>query len=98
MDPQEEMLRNGKTPKSPGWGVEPEAAWGTLATAEGGSEKVQSLPGSYEAFYRQIYQALNGQAKAPVDPADVYRTACIIEAAITSCNEQKRVALTCASV
>jgi len=98
LDPQEEMLRNGKTPKSEGWGIEPDSSWATLATAQGGIERIESRPGSYEAYYRQIYQALNGQAEVPVDPADAYRTTCIIEAAIASCNEQRPVAIGAASI
>ncbi|KOV79230.1 Gfo/Idh/MocA family oxidoreductase [Nocardia sp. NRRL S-836] len=71
MDPQEERLKAGETPGGPGWGEEPESAWGTL-----GGQPHRTEPGAYQHFYASIAAGV-----APVSPQDAVTGLEVIEAA-----------------
>lgn len=93
LDPQEDMLKAGKRPGEPGWGIEPRELWGRLSTdlGEDGLHidgPIETVPGAYEHFYDQIYHALTGGGKLPVDPEQVIQTIRIIEAAQRSAREK----------
>jgi predicted dehydrogenase len=92
LDAQEDALRAGGRPNQPGWGQEPEERWGRL---ENGTtvRVIQTVPGGYQHFYRQLAAALRGEAPVPVDPADSVRVLEIIEAARRSVHERHVVAL-----
>lgn len=65
IDPQEEALLAGGTPGTPGWGEEPEHAWGKV----GGGDDVHALrsePGNYLAFYEEVAAAIRDGAPPPV--------------------------------
>jgi scyllo-inositol 2-dehydrogenase (NADP+) len=67
MDPQEEALKRGETPGSPGWGQDPQT--GTLITKAGeGFDKrqVPNVPGNYLAYYQGIHDAIALGAPNPV--------------------------------
>jgi scyllo-inositol 2-dehydrogenase (NADP+) len=88
MDPQEDVLRAGGTPRDPGWGVEPEPAWGRLAVgdptapaADPTVTTVPSLPGAYQDFYAGLRDALRGQAPPPVTIEQAIDVIAVIEAA-----------------
>lgn len=74
LDPQEAQAGQGLTSRDPGWGVEPEAAWGELD-----GRKVPSERGSYQSFYSELAAALRGQRRLPVDPRDAVRVLEILE-------------------
>jgi predicted dehydrogenase len=82
LDPQEDALRQGKTPHM-GWGSEPEPAWGTLGTVDTATP-YPTVPGDYPAFYAGIEQTLRAGTPAPVDPHDAIATLTIVEAALRS--------------
>ncbi|HEX7306065.1 Gfo/Idh/MocA family protein [Lentzea sp.] len=71
MDPQEELLKAGETPATPGWGEDPEENWGTV---NGQPHKTE--PGAYQDFYAAV-----AAGKAPVPPQDAVTGLEIIEAA-----------------
>ncbi|MFJ8964007.1 Gfo/Idh/MocA family oxidoreductase [Lentzea sp. NPDC102401] len=71
MDPQEDRLKAGDTPAGPGWGEEPEEAWGKL-----GGEPYRTEPGAYQNFYASV-----AAGKAPVSPQDAVTGLEVIEAA-----------------
>jgi scyllo-inositol 2-dehydrogenase (NADP+) len=71
MDPQEECLKAGETPAGPGWGEEPESAWGTL-----GGKPHLTEPGAYQVFYASV-----AAGTAPVSPHDAVTGLEVIEAA-----------------
>ena len=71
MDPQEECLKAGETPAGPGWGEEPESAWGTL-----GGRPHRTEPGAYQDFYAAV-----ATGTAPVSPHDAVTGLEVIEAA-----------------
>ncbi|GIG62214.1 oxidoreductase [Longispora fulva] len=85
LDPQENALRAGLLP-GPGWGVEPEGAWGLLGV-DGAAKPVPTEPGDYPAFYRGVLGALRGEGPGPVDPRDAVATLTVLEAARRSSAE-----------
>jgi scyllo-inositol 2-dehydrogenase (NADP+) len=95
VDPQEEALKGGRSPREPDWGVEPETAWGTLNTQIGGLHfqgKIETVPGCYQSYYENVYQAIRGEAELLVKPEDVLNTVRIIELAVQSNAEKRTVA------
>jgi scyllo-inositol 2-dehydrogenase (NADP+) len=83
MDAQEAQLAAGRSPRQPGWGEEPDNAWGRLVT---GAERrpVPTVPGAYGLFYAGTAAFLLDGAPPPVDIADAIVTAEVIEAARAS--------------
>ncbi|MET9224753.1 Gfo/Idh/MocA family oxidoreductase [Lentzea sp. NPDC003310] len=71
MDPQEERLKAGEAPAGPGWGEEPESAWGTLR-----GEPLRTEAGAYQDFYASVAAGV-----APVSPHDAVTGLEVIEAA-----------------
>ncbi|MBD1876125.1 oxidoreductase [Nodosilinea sp. FACHB-131] len=91
MDPQEEALKRGLTPAEPGWGEEPKERWGMLDTQIDGLHvegQVETLAGSYQAYYQNVADAIAGRAELAVKPEESRDTIRIIELAMQS-NEQK---------
>ncbi|RUT35749.1 oxidoreductase [Paenibacillus zeisoli] len=96
-DPQEKQLLSGLIPGMPGWGEEAEQRWGILHTSRGGLDyrgKVRTLPGSYQAFYQNIYDAITGAAELAVQPEEARMAIRIIELGMQSHREQRRVKVT----
>ncbi len=89
LDPQEEQLKAGLRPGMKGWGAEPPERHGRLS--RGGS--VPTLPGAYEGFYRQLAAALAGEGPVPVTAESASQVIRILEAAVRSAAEGKRVSL-----
>ncbi|HUQ61342.1 Gfo/Idh/MocA family protein [Lentzea sp.] len=83
MDPQEERLKAGETPATPGWGEEPEEAWGTL-----NGEPHKTEPGAYQNFYKAV-----AAGKPEVTPQDALTGLEIIEAAKQSATTGDAVSL-----
>ncbi|WP_043614258.1 Gfo/Idh/MocA family oxidoreductase [Nonomuraea candida] len=87
MDVQEERLRAGMTPDSPGFGDDEEERWGVLGT-EDEREIVRTEPGAYLDFYRGVAAALREGAAPPVDPGSAVETLAVIEAARLSATQR----------
>jgi scyllo-inositol 2-dehydrogenase (NADP+) len=66
MDPQEEALKAGGEPGTPGWGEEDPTHWGTLTLAEEVSRRIQTEPGDYREFYANVRDAILGKAPLAV--------------------------------
>ena len=79
LDVQEAALRAGERP-GPGWGAEPERAWGRLWDGSG-SRAVPTEPGDYPAFYAGVARSLRDGAPPPVDPGDAVAVLEVIEEA-----------------
>lgn len=75
MDVQEAQLQQGLAPGSPGWGEEPEQAWG-IRTAGAEVRPVPTQPGAYQSFYEEV-----AQGRPPVDPAEAVMVLEVLEAA-----------------
>ncbi|HET9059522.1 MAG TPA: Gfo/Idh/MocA family oxidoreductase [Acidimicrobiales bacterium] len=96
MDPQEDALKAGSRP-GPGWGKEPQEAWGWLGSGVpmlgGVGARVPTAPGDYPAFYRGIVAALRGEAPPPVTGEEAAGVIRVLEAAKLSAQEGRTVYL-----
>ncbi|MGN9841747.1 Gfo/Idh/MocA family oxidoreductase [Nonomuraea sp. H19] len=87
MDVQEERLRAGVAPDSPGFGEDPEERWGVLGTPEE-HRVVRTEAGAYLDFYRGVAAALREGAAPPVDAASAIDALAVIEAARLSATQR----------
>lgn len=91
-DPQEEALKQGQPPDSPGWGTEPESRWGVLYTGEGEAAEERTIatrPGRYHAYYENICDAVEGRTPPAVTAEQARATVRLIEAACESDRQQR---------
>ncbi|SOD96181.1 Gfo/Idh/MocA family oxidoreductase [Spirosoma fluviale] len=77
LDVQEEELRKNRLPNEPSFGYEPTDRWGTL-TANGQSEQIESLVGTYGAFYEGLHASLVDGAEPMVKPHEIRQIARVI--------------------
>ncbi|MCC2685429.1 MAG: putative dehydrogenase [Paenibacillaceae bacterium] len=87
IDPQEDALKEGKTPRTPQWGKEPQTLWGTLNTAINGlnvTGQIQTITGSYTAYYQNIADGVTGRAELAVKPEEARNAVRLIELALES--------------
>jgi predicted dehydrogenase len=87
IDPQEDALKAGQLPKEAGWGTEPDEWWGKLNTQVGElhvTGKVETKPGAYPQFYRNVYAAIREGGSLAVPPEEALQVIRVIEAAIQS--------------
>lgn len=87
LDPQESELKAGKGPADPGFGEEPEHAYGLFTYGGGGERRIPTERGRYSDFYRAVAAAILDGAPAPVDPRDARDSIRIIELARQSVAE-----------
>jgi scyllo-inositol 2-dehydrogenase (NADP+) len=84
LDPQEDDLRAGKTPKDSNWGIEKHSSWGNITLHKDGLNikgELETAPGAYQRFYELMREAINGSGAVPVDPVSAMNTMKIIEQA-----------------
>jgi scyllo-inositol 2-dehydrogenase (NADP+) len=94
LDPQEEALKQGRTPDEPGWGEEPEGRWGALDTEAGGLRlkgRVQTVAGRYQAYYQNVADAVRGRAEPAVKPEEARDAIRVIELAFQSSAERRTI-------
>jgi predicted dehydrogenase len=85
MDTQEEALKRGEIPGSPGWGQDPQM--GSLMTKKGdGFDKrqVPNIPGNFLAYYEAIRDAIVLGAPNPVTPEECLAVINVLETAVKS--------------
>lgn len=90
LDPQEDALRQGQKPGAPGWGKDQEQFYAEVTVGTGNlkiSGKAETLPGSYESFYKGIYDAITSGGPVPVPAVEAMNTIKVIETAIKSSRE-----------
>ncbi|MCD4712003.1 MAG: Gfo/Idh/MocA family oxidoreductase [Clostridiales bacterium] len=96
LDVQEDDLKAGLLPSDDpfddGWGSEPEAFWGKLNTIDE-CKRIETLKGDYRTYYRNIYGAIQFGEPLLVEPKDGLNVIKIIEAAIESNRQKKRIAV-----
>jgi predicted dehydrogenase len=98
LDVQEAALRDGADPGDPGFGQEPEEAWGTVGSDDD-QRRVQTEPGRYVEFYEGVERAIlavksgGPAAPPPVPLAAGIATLVAIEAARQSAAEHTVIAL-----
>jgi predicted dehydrogenase len=94
LDPQENALRQGAMPGEDGYGAEKEESWGTLNTTIHGLHyrgKVETLPGTYQDFYGNVYEAIAEGKELHVKPEQAANVIKIIELAEQSAQEKRTV-------
>jgi scyllo-inositol 2-dehydrogenase (NADP+) len=94
LDPQEEALKKGIVPGDNMWGHEPSGRWGFLDSKAPGLKnygKIETLPGCYPEYYRNIYAAIRGEEELLVKPEEARNVIRIIELALKSSKEKKTV-------
>jgi scyllo-inositol 2-dehydrogenase (NADP+) len=96
LDVQEDAMKAGGIPGSPGWGTEPEQNWGVLNTDIGNLHfkgKIETLPGNYLAFYDNIYDHMVKGKPLAVKPEQAAETIKIIQAVYRSNELNKTIRL-----
>ncbi len=96
IDPQEELLKAGNLPIGDNWGTEHETEWGTLFYERDGidfNEKVETLPGDYNIFYNNVFEAIRNGAELKVKPEEALEVLKILEACVVSNRERRTVVL-----
>jgi scyllo-inositol 2-dehydrogenase (NADP+) len=73
LDGQEDMLRSGRGPGDPIYGVEPPERWGRLHRGDD-VRPIPSERGRWDLFYAAVASALTAGTPMPVDPWDAVRT------------------------
>jgi scyllo-inositol 2-dehydrogenase (NADP+) len=92
IDPQEDALRSGIGFDTPGFGHDPEEAWGNLYLEGAAPQSVETEAGDYRGIYENVRDALLGKAPLAVQPEQAWRTTRLIEIARES-SSQGRVLL-----
>jgi scyllo-inositol 2-dehydrogenase (NADP+) len=84
IDPQEDALKQGRSPLESNWGSEFEDSWGVLSTEENGvvsRKKIETVRGNYGAFYDNLYESITRGKELAVKPRDALNVIAVIEAA-----------------
>ncbi|MDF9798912.1 scyllo-inositol 2-dehydrogenase (NADP+) [Catalinimonas alkaloidigena] len=95
-DPQEALLKSGRSPLEEGWGQEKKGHWGKINTDINGLHmqgEVETLPGSYLGYYDSIYAAIREGKEPEVKASQAMQVIAIIEAAIKSNKENRKIFL-----
>ena len=96
IDPQEELMKAGNLPKGKDWGKEPKNDWGILTYEKEGiniESKVETIPGNYNEYYKNIYDVIRNNAELKVKPEDAVDVLKILEACLLSNEEKKTIFL-----
>ena len=89
IDPQEQALKEKRSPRTPGWGSETRDVWGKLNTDVDGRHiegPYESVPGNYLHFYNNFYDALKSGVPLAVQADEARNVIRLIEA----CQESNR--------
>lgn len=82
-DVQEEQMRQGMRPGAPGWGIDPRP--GILIRGVDGSREEVPLPlADQRGYYAGIRDAIRGEGRNPVPPAQAIAVMAVLEAAFES--------------
>ena len=97
IDPQEDQLRDGIDPLAPQFGIEPEGQWGKVVDgASGKGTALASQRGRWPAFYEGVRRSIETGAPAPITADEAAITIEILEAALRSSAEHRRIDLSAA--
>lgn len=97
LDPQEEDLKQGRSPDETNWGTEPESEWGILNAKKDWLRirtRIKTVPGCYIEYYSNIYDVIVKGAELSVKPEEALDVIRIIHAAYTSSEKRQAVSLT----
>lgn len=97
IDPQEQDLKQGKLPDEANWGFDIPEYYGRLNTELRGLHfegKLETLPGNYNIFYQNIFNAIRKKEELMVKAEEAAQVIEIIEAAMQSSDVGREVRLT----
>ncbi|MEO8470802.1 MAG: Gfo/Idh/MocA family oxidoreductase [Chryseolinea sp.] len=87
IDPQEQLLKDGKIPGSAGWGIDTKEFWGKLNTTINGlhvEAHIETLPGNYLLFYDSVYDSIRNGVELVVKPEESRDVIRLIETCVES--------------
>ncbi len=90
LDVQEDQLRAGQAPGTPGWGVE--SSPGQLFLADGCEQSVAANAGDYRSYYRGMRDAIHGLGPLPATPAEALQVMRLLELGMESTRLQRSLA------
>ena len=96
IDPQEEQLKAGKLPVGDDLGTESPDEWGTIFYEKDGvdyEELVETVPGDYNIFYDNVYDAIRNGAELFVKPEETVEVLKILEACLISNMKKQMIVL-----
>jgi len=95
LDSQQPDLQKGMRPGHPEWGRDPEAFYAemTVGTAITARSRIETIPGCYETYYKDLYASVVRGIPLSVTPEEARTTMLIIELALQSVRERRVVAL-----
>jgi scyllo-inositol 2-dehydrogenase (NADP+) len=86
MDPQEDALKAGGTPREDSWGTEAQENWGVLDIEGQEVRRVPTEAGDYRGFYQNVREAINGSEPLAVTPQQALN----VMIALELCNKSSR--------
>ena len=92
IDPQEEALARGETPRDSSWGSEPEESWGTLTLVQDGAvtcKKVATEAGDYRRYYENVRDAILSGVPPDVTPRQALTVMRLLELARESSRQRR---------
>lgn len=90
IDPQEQALKDGGIPGSPGWGKDEEQFWGKINTTER-EGRIETIPGDYLAYYQNVFEVIRENKTLAVRPEQSRDGMRLIEACFVSNRERRAV-------
>lgn len=96
IDPQEQALKEGRLPGSPGWGADPKELWGKLNTSLNGLHiegQIETVAGNYMNYYENIYGAIRNGVSLEVKPEQAAQVIRMIEVCYQSNSEKRSIKL-----
>src|SRR5688572_1399054 len=94
IDPQEQALKEGKTPGIAGWGTEGKEWWGKINSTINGLHVeglIETVPGNYTQFYKTLYESIRNGKPLSVKPEESKDVIRLIEACYESNQSRKAV-------
>ena len=92
LDPQEEALARGETPRDSSWGLEPEENWGTVTLAREGTvtrNKIPTEAGDYRRYYENVRDAILSGAPPDVTTRQALTVMRLLELARESSRQRR---------
>ena len=90
LDPQEDALVRGETPRDNSWGLEPEERWGTLTLSRDGAitrARIATQAGDYRRYYENVRDAIVSGTPLDVTPEQALTVMRLLELARQSSQE-----------
>ena len=91
LDSQQSDLQKGLRPGHPQWGRDREDCYAQLTVGEAVTaiSRIETIPGCYEAFYKELHSAITTSAPLPVKAEEARVSLQIIELALQSAREKR---------